>query len=77
MQSIDELAHTITNLAPADQEALLEKVAQMNFHKGLADLAGKYRARLASENCLDISAELVLAELQRIREEVVSRDYPN
>lgn len=77
MQSIDELAHTITDMAPADQEALLERVAQMNFQKGLADLAGKYRTRLASEKSLDISAELVLVELQRIREEVVSRDYPN
>jgi hypothetical protein len=77
MQSIDDLAHTITELAPADQQELLEKVAKLNFQKGLADLARRYRTRLASENCLDISAEQVLAELQRIREEVVSRDYPN
>ena len=61
MQSIDDLAHTITELAPADQQELLEKVAKLNFQKGLADLAQKYRTRLASENCLDISAEQVLA----------------
>lgn len=77
MQSIDDLAHTITELAPADQQELLEKVAKLNFKKGLADLARKYRTRLASENCLDTSAEQVLAELQRIRQEVVSRDYHN
>ena len=77
MQSIDELARTITELPPSEQQALLDRVAQLNFQKGLNDLAEKYRARLAREGRLDIRAEQVWSELQRIREEVASRDYPN
>lgn len=77
MQSIDELARTITELPPSEQQALLDRVVQLNFQKGLNDLAEKYRARLAREGSLDIRAEQVWSELQRIREEVASRDYPN
>jgi hypothetical protein len=77
MQSIDELARTITELPPSEQQALLDRVAQLNFQKGLNDLAEKYRARLAHEGRLEIRAEQVWSELQRIREEVASREYPN
>ncbi len=77
MQSIDGLARTITELPPSEQQALLDRVAQLNFQKGLNDLAEKYRARRAREGRLDICAEQVWADLQRIREEVASRDYPN
>ena len=47
MQSVEELAKTITALPRNEQEALLDKVAQLNFQKGLADLSERYRARLA------------------------------
>lgn len=77
MQSLDELAQAITSLPQAQQEALLDKIAQLNFQHGLNDLAEKYRARLAVEGRLDISAEHVWAELHRVREEVANRDYPN
>jgi len=33
MQSIDDLANVITDLEPTEQQALLDKVAQMNFEK--------------------------------------------
>ena len=49
MQSVEELAKTITALPRNEQEALLDKVAQLNFQKGLADLSERYRARLARE----------------------------
>jgi len=49
MQSIDDLANVITELEPSEQQALLDKVAQLNFQKGLHDLADKYRARLAAK----------------------------
>lgn len=77
MQSIDELAREITALPPSDQEVLLDKVARLNFQKGLGDLAEKYRTRIAREGHLDVSTDEVWVELHRIREEIAQRDYPN
>ncbi len=77
MQSVDELAKDIAALPPSDQEALIEKVAKLNFQKGLSELAEKYRARLAREGRLDISSEQVWAELTRIRDQIAERDYLN
>lgn len=76
MQSIDDLAREITALDPSEQQALLEKVAQINLNKGLDDLAEKYRARLAREDRLNIPSEQVWAELHRMREEIAGHDYP-
>ena len=76
MQSIDELAREIIALDQSQQEVLLEKVAQLNFQKGLHQLAEKYRARLAREERLNIPDEEVWAELHRVREEIASNDYP-
>jgi len=76
MQSIDDLANVITELEPSEQQALLDKVAQLNFQKGLHDLADKYRARLARESQLEESSEQVMIELHRIREQIVENDYP-
>ena len=76
MQSIDDLAREITSLDPAAQLALIDKVAQLNFQKGLHDLAKKYRSRLASEGRLNVPADQIWAELHRIREEIAAHDYP-
>lgn len=76
MQDIDDLARQITSLDPSEQQALIDKVAQLNFQKGLHALAAKYRSRLASEDRLNISADVLWAELQRIREEIATHDYP-
>jgi hypothetical protein len=76
MQSIDDLANVITELNPSEQHALLAKVAQLNFQKGLHDLAEKYRARLARGNQLNSPPEQIWIELQRIREEIAQHDYP-
>lgn len=75
MQSIDDLAREITSLDAAEQRALIDRVAQLNFQKGLRDLAEKYRARLVHEDGLDVPAERVWAELHRIREEIAEHDY--
>ena len=74
MQSVDELAKTITALPPEEQEALIDKLADLSFQKGLADLADRYRERLAREGRLDIPAEEVWKELHRIRK-VVERAH--
>lgn len=75
MQSVDELARTITALDPAEQQALIDKVAQLNFQKGLHDLADRYRARLFVENRLDVLPEEIWSELHRIRQEIADHDY--
>lgn len=76
MQSIDDLANVITDLDPSEQQALLDKVAQLNFQKGLHDLADKYRARLARESQLNAPPKQVWIELHRIREQIAEHDYP-
>ena len=76
MQSVDDLATVIIQLDPSQQEALLERVAQLNFQKGLNSLAEKYRTRLARENQLQQSSELIWADLRRIREQIADHDYP-
>ena len=76
MQSIDDLANMITDLESSEQQALLDKVAQLNFQKGLHDLAEKYRARLARQNQLNSPPEQLWIELHRIREEIAEHDYP-
>jgi hypothetical protein len=75
MQSIDKLAREIIDLTPSQQQALLERVAQLNLQKGLRELAEKYRARLRDQGKLNISSEQVWAELHRIREEIATHDY--
>ncbi len=75
MQSVDELARTITALEPAQQQALIDKVAQLNFQKGLRDLADKYRRRLLAEDRLDVPPEQIWSELRRIRHEIADHDY--
>ena len=76
MQSIDDLASVITELDPAEQQVLLERVAQLNFQKGLHDLAVRYRARLARQSVLNATPEHVWIELQRNREQIAEHDYP-
>ncbi len=76
MQSIDDLANVITELEPSEQQALLDKVAQLNFQKGLHDLADKYRARLTREKQHEVPSEQVMIELHRIREQIAELDYP-
>ena len=72
---LNELAAKIATLDPAEQEALWEKVAECNFQRGLEALAQKYRARLAVEGTLDQTADTVMAELKKLREEIVANDY--
>jgi len=75
MQTVDELARTITALEPAAQQALIDKVAHLNFQKGLHDLADRYRARLLLENRLEVPPEEIWSELHRIRQEIADHDY--
>jgi hypothetical protein len=72
---IDELAEEIATLDPTQQHTLWEKVAELNFQRGIEDLSQKYRTRLAAEGRLDETADAVMAELKRLREDVAAYDY--
>ena len=73
--SINELAESIVALAPQEQEELIEKVAALNFQRGLTALSRKYRDRLAQEGKLQQAAAEILAELAKLREEIAAHDY--
>ena len=73
--SINELAESIVALAPQEQEELIEKVAELNFQRGLSALSQKYRDRLAQEGKLQRPAAEILAELAKLREEIAAHDY--
>ncbi|HJY84298.1 MAG TPA: hypothetical protein VKK81_24840 [Candidatus Binatia bacterium] len=73
--SIDKLAEQIATLDRTEQEALFERVAELTFQRGLETLARQYRERLAQEGKLDQKVEEVMAELERVREEVAPHDY--
>jgi hypothetical protein len=53
----------------------MEKVAELNFRRGLDTLSQKYRERLAQEGKLGQKANEVMAELKRVREEIAASDY--
>jgi len=72
---IDALAAEIATLDPEEQETLWEKVAELNFRRGLKDLSRMYRARLAAQGKLDQTADTVMADLKQLREDIASHDY--
>jgi hypothetical protein len=65
MQSIDELARAITQLEPSDQEALLDKVVQLNVQKA-GDNESDSRFQVMQEAMKD---ELFLADLREVMED--------
>jgi hypothetical protein len=73
--TIDDLATRIASLDADQQAHLLEKVAEINFRKGLKSLSKQYRARLQHESKLEASSESILTELAQLREQIASDDY--
>jgi hypothetical protein len=65
MQSIEELAHVITELDPADQQVLLDKVAQLNIQRAPNNGADN-RFEVMQEAMRD---ELFLADLREVMED--------
>ncbi|MSS71889.1 MAG: hypothetical protein EXS64_10420 [Candidatus Latescibacteria bacterium] len=72
---VDELAQQIVALGPLEQEELLERVADLNFQRGLEALSQKYRERLAAAGKLNQKADDVMAELGQIREGIAAHEY--
>ncbi|MEW6419085.1 MAG: hypothetical protein AB1480_13365 [Nitrospirota bacterium] len=73
---VEKLAAEISALDEHEQQALLERMAELNYHRRLYSLSEQYRERLRSQGELDRSVEEILAELKRVREEVAAHDYP-
>jgi len=65
MQSIEELARVITELDPSDQQALLDKVAQLNTQKA-RDNGANTSFDVMPEAMKD---ELFLADLREVMED--------
>ena len=73
--TVSGLAKKIVALVSREQEALLEKVAELNFQRGLAALSRKYQERLAQERKLSQNAMEILTELRQMREDIAAHDY--
>jgi len=65
MQSIDELARVITQLDPLDQQALLDRVAQLNIQRE-QDNGANIRFEVMQQAVKD---ELFLADLREVMED--------
>ena len=73
--TIDKLAEQITALDASEQDALFERVAEMNFQRGLTALSQKYRERLSRKGVLTQQAEEVMAGLAHIRQKIAADEY--
>jgi len=73
---VENLAAKIVTLGELEQQALWERVAELNFRRGLSALSKQYRERLQQQGQLDRSVEGILADLKQIREEIAAHDYP-
>ena len=69
MQSIDELARVITQLDPLDQQALLDRVAQLNIQRE-QDNGANIRFEVMQQAMKD---ELFLADLREVMEDCQPR----
>jgi hypothetical protein len=75
-ERVEELAQQIASLEESDLEALLERVEELSFRRGIDALSDRYRNRLQRQGKLDEGAEAILLELKQIRQEIASREYP-
>ncbi|HSQ20808.1 MAG TPA: hypothetical protein VLR92_10585 [Blastocatellia bacterium] len=65
MESIDELAHAITNLDPSERQALMEKVAKLSSENDRS-IGTDTRLELMREAMKD---ELFLADLREVMDD--------
>jgi hypothetical protein len=72
---VDQIAEEIASWETAQQESLLNRLADLNYRRGLKALSEKIRNRLKAEGKLHQSADEIFAELARIREKVAADDY--
>jgi len=75
-ERVEELAQQIASLEESDLQALLERVEELSFRRGIDALSDRYRHRLQRQGKLDEGAEAILLKLKQIRQEIASREYP-
>ena len=73
---VEELAQQIASLEESDLQALLERVEELSFRRGINALSDRYRKRLAQQEKLNERAETILLKLKQVREEIAFREYP-
>jgi len=72
---VDQIAEEIASWESAQQESLLQRLAELNYRRGLKSLSEKIQRRLEIEGKLHQSVEEMFAEMARIRESVAADDY--
>lgn len=75
-ERVEELAQQIASLEESDLQAVLERVEQLSFRRGIDALSERYRKRLDRQGKLNEGAETILLKLKQIRQEIASREYP-
>jgi hypothetical protein len=75
-ERVEELAQQIASLEESDLQALLERVEELSFRRGINALSDRYRKRLAQQEKLNERAETIQLKLKQIREEIAFREYP-
>jgi len=75
-ERVEELAQQIASLEESDLQALLERVEQLSFRRGIDALSERYRKRLERQGKLNEGAETIVLKLKQIRQEIASREYP-
>jgi len=75
-ERVEELAQQIASLEESDLQAVLERVEQLSFRRGIDALSERYRKRLERQGKLNEGAETILLKLKQIRQEIASREYP-
>jgi hypothetical protein len=73
---VEELAQQIASLEESDLQALIERVEELSFRRGINALSDRYRKRLAQQEKLNERAETIQLKLKQIREEIAFREYP-
>jgi hypothetical protein len=73
---VEELAQQIASLEEPDLQALLDRVEELSFRRGINALSERYRNRLEGQEKLNEGAETILLKLKQIRQEIASREYP-
>jgi hypothetical protein len=75
-ERVEELAQQIASLEESDLQALLERVEELSFRRGINAVSDRYRNRLQQQGKLNEEAETILLRLKQIRQEIASREYP-
>jgi hypothetical protein len=73
---VEQLAQQIASLEEPDLQALLDRVEELSFRRGIKALSERYRNRLAGQEKLNEGTETILLKLKQIRQEIASREYP-